>query len=79
MANSKNTKNGKVPFWKEWYRLNSRYNDNITEAHKRLKDMYGYNYDLEFNDETSVKEPIPSKLSKQNWEKYEMERDDAKS
>ena len=30
------------PFWKEWKRLNPKYNDDITEAHKRLKEMYSY-------------------------------------
>ena len=39
----------------EWSRLNTKYDDNITKAHKMLKDMYGYNYNLEFDDEVDLK------------------------
>lgn len=57
MANSTDSKDkyfGNESFWKEWYRLNSIYSDDITDAHKALKDMYGYNYESEFNDETKL-------------------------
>ena len=57
MANSTDSENkyfGNESFWKEWYRLNSIYSDDITDAHKALKDMYSYNYESEFNDETKL-------------------------
>ena len=61
MVNSTDSKNkyfGDESFWKEWYRLNSIYNDDITDAHKALKDMYGYNYESEFKKEEAVKEKV---------------------
>lgn len=59
MENSTDSENkyfGNISFWREWHRLNSSYNDNITDAHRRLKDMYSYNYESEFNDETRLKD-----------------------
>lgn len=55
MANSTDSKD-EIHFWQEWYRLNYRYRDDITDAHKALKDMYSYNYESEFNDETKLKD-----------------------
>ncbi len=34
------------------------YEDKYTKAHKRLKDMYKYNYNTDFNDETDLKTPL---------------------
>tara|TARA_R100001244_G_scaffold132225_1_gene107594 strand:- start:1481 stop:1666 length:186 start_codon:yes stop_codon:yes gene_type:complete len=34
------------------------YEDKYTEAHRRLKDMYKYNYNTDFNDETDLKTPL---------------------
>tara|TARA_X000001382_G_scaffold125733_1_gene111526 strand:+ start:1413 stop:1613 length:201 start_codon:yes stop_codon:yes gene_type:complete len=41
-----NLENGEEPF-----------DDRIIKAHKMLKDMYTYNYNTDFNDETSLKTP----------------------
>ena len=34
------------------------YEDKYTKAHKRLKYMYKYNYNTDFNDETDLKTPL---------------------
>jgi|TARA_R110000787_G_scaffold58627_2_gene133386 hypothetical protein len=54
MRNQKKDKND-AWFWHEWHRMNGRYKDRYTKAHERLKDMCGYNYDSEFNDEIDLK------------------------
>jgi hypothetical protein len=55
---SKNLKNGKANFWAEYNRLNgSYYGDKYTKAHKKLKSMYKYNYNDEWQDETDLRTP----------------------
>lgn len=51
-------KNGK---WKKFNKddikfllSNDEYEDIVSIAHERLKDMYGYNYDSSFNQETKT-------------------------
>ena len=82
MANSTDSKikTPIPPFWKEWKRLNPKYNDDITEAHKRLKEMYSYNYNSEFNDEIDLSSPLYNyRSADENWKIFEMEWEDAKS
>ena len=52
------------------------YEDKYTKAHKRLKNMYKYNYNNNFNDETDLKTNEESKrLMYEDRKRYDKEKE----
>jgi len=55
---AKNLKNGRAYIWNDFIRLNgANYEDKYTKAHTKLKNMYKYNYNNEWYDETDLRTP----------------------